>query len=273
MKKLSSASNPEVTVTLTTPACRCLLLLLEASPNIVLQQDFFKKVWEEEGMLVPANTLYQNISIVRRGLRAVGDTDQKLIATVPRKGFQIDGGVKIVKQEDIVDAVSISVHIANEGIGDMLAGEESLPEESRENDQIPTTEPKITTEPYKGNFHRWQFSALVILIAFVTGFFLTHTIWHLNDEPAFFDTYTMIETDNGCHFYTTDDNHDNKNPYQRFKSLVLNSGLNCKNYPWVYFPSSLTSPTLTALVCKRQYTTDMSPGCISLHINGVNSDE
>ena len=102
LKKLTSLKNPEVSVILTTPASRCLLLLLEASPDIVLQQDFFKKVWEEEGMLVPANTLYQNISIVRRGLHAVGDTDQKLIATIPRKGCQIDDGVRILKQEDLV---------------------------------------------------------------------------------------------------------------------------------------------------------------------------
>lgn len=86
-KKLISVSNPELNVVLTTPASRCLLLLLEASPDVVTQQEFFKKVWEDEGMLVPANTLYQNISIVRRGLRAVGETDRILVATVPRKGF------------------------------------------------------------------------------------------------------------------------------------------------------------------------------------------
>ncbi len=46
---------------------------MEATPELVSQQVFFKKVWEDEGILVPANTLYQKISIVRRGLRDVGN--------------------------------------------------------------------------------------------------------------------------------------------------------------------------------------------------------
>ncbi|MEA7585969.1 winged helix-turn-helix domain-containing protein, partial [Salmonella enterica subsp. enterica serovar Anatum] len=41
----------------------CLRLLLENAPSVVSQQTFFQKVWEEDGMVVSANTLYQNISI------------------------------------------------------------------------------------------------------------------------------------------------------------------------------------------------------------------
>ncbi len=41
-------------------------------------------------MVVSANTLYQNISIIRRGLRTVGENEDTLIITVPRRGFQIE---------------------------------------------------------------------------------------------------------------------------------------------------------------------------------------
>ncbi len=34
------------------------------------------------------------------GLRAVGETDRRLIATIPRRGFQIDESVKITKRSD-----------------------------------------------------------------------------------------------------------------------------------------------------------------------------
>ena len=78
-KRLISLKNPAQSVTLTAPASHCLVLLLEAAPELVSQQVFFKKVWEDEGILVPANTLYQNISIVRRGLRDVGETDNSSI--------------------------------------------------------------------------------------------------------------------------------------------------------------------------------------------------
>ncbi len=75
---LISVHNADLNVVLTTPASRCLSLLLEAFPDVVAQQDFFTRVWEEEGMRVPTNTLYQNISIIRRGFRAVGDTTHSL---------------------------------------------------------------------------------------------------------------------------------------------------------------------------------------------------
>ena len=88
-------TRPELSVILTTPASRCLVLLLESAPEVVNQRDFFTKVWGEDGMLVPANTLYQNISIIRRGLRTTGETDDTLVATVPRKGFQIKKEVKV----------------------------------------------------------------------------------------------------------------------------------------------------------------------------------
>ena len=94
-RKLISVHNADLNVVLTTPASRCLSLLLEAFPDVVAQQDFFTRVWEEEGMRVPTNTLYQNISIIRRGFRAVGDTTHSLIATVPRIGFKIHNDINI----------------------------------------------------------------------------------------------------------------------------------------------------------------------------------
>ncbi|WP_342321218.1 transcriptional regulator [Kosakonia sp. BYX6] len=274
IKKLTSAHNPEVNVTLTTPASRCLLLLLEASPNVVLQQDFFKKVWEEEGMLVPANTLYQNISIVRRGLRAVGETDQKLIATIPRKGFQIDGGVKIAIEEEIVQPTPTSIHIINNDVQNMIPGIFDPTDEHIHHELHPASAvvPKKIPVTCNEKFRSWQISALVIVISFLAGFFSTNAIWNMNKESAFFDSYTLVESDNGCHFHTKDDSHSSNTPYLKYKSLILDSGLNCKNYPWVYFPTSLTSPTLTALVCRHEYTTKSSPGCISLYITGVNDD-
>lgn len=269
-KKLISVNNPEMNVTLTTPASRCLLLLLEASPDIVLQQDFFKKVWEEEGMLVPTNTLYQNISIVRRGLRAVGETDRRLIATIPRKGFQIDGSVKITKK-------STALAEGNRNIPDIDNGE------TEEETFIPVISPppdsplplqEMSHIPIRTKSFRpgWCVPLLVAVVAFITSIFATWYLWHFEDTPAFFNPYTLVETDNGCHFFTKDDNHDGVSNYQRYKSIIQSSGLSCKSYPWVYMPTSKTSPTLAALICKDKYTTASAPGCITLYFRGVNSD-
>lgn len=120
-KRLISLKNPALSVTLTAPASHCLVLLLEASPELVSQQTFFKKVWEDEGILVPANTLYQNISIVRRGLRDVGETDNSLVVTVPRKGFHINANVNIEKREKI-SLDSVGSADASLAVQDSVAG-------------------------------------------------------------------------------------------------------------------------------------------------------
>ncbi len=290
MKKLVSVKNPEINVTLTSPACRCLLLLLEASPGIVLQQDFFKKVWEEEGMLVPTNTLYQNISIVRRGLRAVGETDSRLVATIPRKGFQIDDSVKIRKQDNVsVPVPAEIVTIAsehNEGMESerLVPSTDGLAVNSVESsltnhvNQSEHTAPVVAphrnaTAGEAGRFTGWRLSAMAMLAAFATGLFAIAYSLPSGTPPLFFADYNFVENDNGCHIYTKDDSHDNKDYYHRFKALIKNTGLNCKIYPWIYFPVSPTSPTLTALVCKSEFKNTASPGCISLYFRRVQSEQ
>ncbi|EGT3573044.1 transcriptional regulator [Citrobacter amalonaticus] len=267
-KKLISVTNPEINVVLTTPASRCLLLLLDASPDVVTQQEFFKKVWEDEGMLVPANTLYQNISIVRRGLRAVGETDRTLVATVPRKGFQIDKSVKIAR----VAAVQ-----ADEAVSDTLQGEDELDVEYHTDagseftpEETAPTAPTVTASQ-RGKLPLFA-GIVAMLMAFCVGAIGMHYFWHFNDTQPFFANYTFVEQDKGCRFYTTDDSHDNKNSFARFKALILGSGLDCEKYPWVYFPLSQTSPGLAVLVCRQNYLKSAVPGCITLSFRGVGSE-
>lgn len=265
-KKLISVSNPELNVVLTTPASRCLLLLLEASPDVVTQQEFFKKVWEDEGMLVPANTLYQNISIVRRGLRAVGETDRILVATVPRKGFQIDKSVKITR---------IAANQTPETAPPTLTGEDELDVEYKA-DASPEFTPAVSAEPALQASPATRVprvvSALIIAAAFLIGVTAVHFFWHVTDTKPFFRDYTFVEEDQGCRFYTKDDSHDSGSNFTRFKTLVLNSGLNCKKYPWVYFPVSKTSPGLSVFVCRKDYVKSPVAGCITLSFRGVESE-
>ncbi|AUO67627.1 hypothetical protein WM46_24565 [Citrobacter freundii complex sp. CFNIH2] len=267
-KKLISVTNPEINVVLTTPASRCLLLLLDASPDVVTQQEFFKKVWEDEGMLVPANTLYQNISIVRRGLRAVGETDRILVATVPRKGFQIDKSVKITRVAAVQEA---------DVAPDSLQGEDELDVEYH-TEADPALTPEEIAPPARTATVR-QSSRLPLfvgILAMVAAFFIgaigINAFWHFSDTKPFFADYTFVEQDKGCRFYTTDDSHDSKNSFARFKALILGSGLDCEKYPWVYFPLSQTSPGLAVLVCRQNYLKSAVPGCITLSFRGVGSE-
>lgn len=105
MNRPASLSRPDLNIILTTPASRCLRLLLENALRR-LTTNILSKVWEEDGMVVSANTLYQNISIIRRGLRTVGENEDTLIITVPRRGFQIEPGVSIMTiRKDFAQAI------------------------------------------------------------------------------------------------------------------------------------------------------------------------
>lgn len=95
---LRDINNPERLEVLNYPVGRCLLLLIENAGNIVSQQDFMDIVWQRRGMLVSQNTYYQNISILRKGIKKIGfETD--LIVTIPRIGLTLSNDTRITLKE------------------------------------------------------------------------------------------------------------------------------------------------------------------------------
>ncbi|KNC88522.1 winged helix-turn-helix domain-containing protein [Trabulsiella odontotermitis] len=259
--RLSSVTNPELSVILTTPASRCLTLLLEAAPGVVPQQDFFKKVWEDDGMLVPANTLYQNISIVRRGLRTVGETEGTLIATVPRKGFQIENNIRVERVDEIPETEAA----ANIVDKDDVAGDNALL------DVTPPPVSETPDAPEKNKRSRLTRISLMVL-SFIVGALLFQYPWYVKSEKNFFDNYKLYETVNGCQFYSRSDDIDGSDSFQKYKNAVIKTGIDCKKYPWIYFSSSSTAPALSALICHRPYERKSESGCITLYFRGLNDD-
>lgn len=165
---LVSLTRPELSVILTTPASRCLVLLLESSPEVVHQKTFFDKVWGEDGMLVPANTLYQNISIIRRGLRSTGETDDTLVATVPRKGFQIEKGVSVARIEnDVAESVNAPESVASEA-PPVTVSKESIAE---------TAVAQVSAKAPRYQYRRYV-SLFLMALSFGVGYFILHLAVH-----------------------------------------------------------------------------------------------
>jgi DNA-binding winged helix-turn-helix (wHTH) protein len=236
MNRLASLSRPDLNVILTTPASRCLRLLLENAPAVVSQQTFFQKVWEEEGMVVPANTLYQNISIIRRGLRTVGETENALITTVPRKGFQIEPGINVITMSKA-----------------------SVQEVEKKADI-----PLIISH---GLFKRY-IPILLMAGIFVVGIVLGNIIWRTVPDKNFYDRYTLIEMNQGCHFFSKNEDIESGSRFENYKSMILKTGIDCKKYPWIYFLSSSRTPAVTVLICQRPYRMRGDTGCVTLFFRG-----
>ncbi|PIJ48300.1 hypothetical protein BL250_17690 [Erwinia sp. OLTSP20] len=73
---------------ISTPASYCLMLLLEKRDQLVSHEELYECAWRRFGMEVTANTLYQNISELRKALKSCG-IQEKIIQTIPRRGFSL----------------------------------------------------------------------------------------------------------------------------------------------------------------------------------------
>lgn len=81
-------------VHISAPASYCFQLLIEKQGELVTHEELFHYGWRQFGMEVTANTLYQNISLIRRGLETCG-LQEDIIRTMPRRGFILSPAVKI----------------------------------------------------------------------------------------------------------------------------------------------------------------------------------
>lgn len=260
-KMLISLDNPDIYVVLTAPATRCLLLMLEAAPELVTHQEFFKIVWEDEGMLVPPNTLYQNISIIRRGLRAVDESNHLLISTVPRKGFHFDKNANIIH---VVPEQANNNNTYSSGSPDEYVGVINSTNENDEN-ICSLFLIRLIKSALRKDLFIYFFIAFFLIIGIVIG----NLIFPVSATKPFFIDYSFVEKRNGCNFYSNEKNNESSNSFEQSKNIILNSGLSCKKYPWVYIYSSVSSPGLIAFACRNKYTDLHNPGCLTLSFRGI----
>ncbi|WP_419246711.1 winged helix-turn-helix domain-containing protein [Serratia sp. NFX21] len=92
-------------IILTTPANNCLLILLNNKPEITTQKELFEEVWEKYGIPINANTLYQNIAMIRKAFRQLGIEDD-IIVTIPRRGMLVAETVVITDYVESQDKVT-----------------------------------------------------------------------------------------------------------------------------------------------------------------------
>ncbi|KAB8310074.1 hypothetical protein EH228_11245 [Erwinia endophytica] len=91
---LENLSGNGESIIINSPASRCFLLLLQQQNKVISQQEFLDEVWQKKGIHVSANTYYQNISILRKGLKKIG-LGNNVIITVPRIGLTLAKTIKI----------------------------------------------------------------------------------------------------------------------------------------------------------------------------------
>lgn len=96
--RLVNKQDIKVDLLLNIPASRCLALLIERKGCVITQKEFFEQVWESQGTYVTQNTFYQNISLLRKGLKAAGLVDDP-IKTVLKRGITLADAITVVPYE------------------------------------------------------------------------------------------------------------------------------------------------------------------------------
>lgn len=220
-------------VILNVPAARCLKLLLEESPGIVTQDIFITKVWSENGMFVSPNTLYQNISMVRRALREVSNKDINFIKTITRKGFQFNEQILIELTDDICDTAQLNNNIEAE-------------------EQNPTK--------YKSKY-------IYILSLLGAGICLMPLLAsdELYSSKADFDNYSLITDYKGCSVFYENHDIDSSGLTNKLTNKIDYFGIDCKEKPVIYISTYSAGPEFTALLCKQQIMSGKKVSCESIH--------
>ena len=85
---LSLAGDSENKIAISNPARRILLLLIEQQGIVVEREIFFKKVWDDYGLIASNNNLNHCVSKLRKVVVTLGYPDE-FIVTVPKVGFTI----------------------------------------------------------------------------------------------------------------------------------------------------------------------------------------
>ncbi|CAM8446884.1 winged helix-turn-helix domain-containing protein [Citrobacter freundii] len=95
---LYAKSDETKRITLSNPATRCLLLLIQQQGQVIERDYFFEHVWYINGAQVTNNTFYQNISLLRRAFKELG-LNEELIVTVPKVGIRLEPQLEVLEQK------------------------------------------------------------------------------------------------------------------------------------------------------------------------------
>ncbi|WP_343646288.1 winged helix-turn-helix domain-containing protein [Enterobacter sp.] len=269
---LRNLNNPGQVVVLNSPAGRCFLLLIQRIGTIVTQQEFMESVWEKSGMLVSPNTFYQNISILRKGLKKIGLTEDSVV-TIPRIGLTLASGIQIEKlnSEKLVEVSHEHAHFMDENsLAHELGSQPHSQENDRHDDVTPTRDipPPAEIRPYDAaaqaetgdepvaapaekpfRLSRMALWGAGVAVTLALSMGVALNVFH-DDENQYFSSYRFLKTANGCHIFMADTNPTRE---EKTSALSLSERFKtaCAGYPWVYVTHYSMLPRVSVIRCNK----------------------
>lgn len=266
-RTLCSQEQSGPALTLNTPASRCLQLLIERVGSVVSQREFFTLIWEQNGAYVTANTFYQNITIVRKGLKAVG-LSADIIKTVPKEGVKLVAEVAVyTPPEELTDTLSenfvAETPLAEPGEGALLTpGAQSTDHGGSYTSNIG---PSVNSAHYsyklaiesrmrattKRLTHARKLNVWlsVGVIAFLFCLFSGYTYNQLSYGKHYFSEYNKIGTVNGCLLFSSYFGREKST--EEFINFFRNGNITCSPGGVVYLTINRHNLASSILVCDK----------------------
>lgn len=222
---LHAKSDETKRLSLSNPASRCLLLLIQQQGQVIEREYFFQHVWINNGAQVSNNTFYQNISLLRRAFKEFG-LNEELIVTVPKVGIRLEPQLEVEEQER----------------------EEPLPDE-----------PSVAVLPVKAvqPVRRWN-SLYWVLAGVICCLLASGVAWQSQFDSRL-TRYVPLGVEKGCHWYVNQD----VLKFDKHQQFIADSSLDCEGYSWVYLTLYPNFPRISALTCRQEYSRWRDNDCVT----------
>lgn len=208
-----SSSLTGNTIKINMPTAQLFEVFITKMGVAVSQNELYTSVWGENSVNVTPNTLYQNISLLRKALQDSGIPSDSL-KTLRGKGFIFT--VTSVVESYVEDSA--------------MTPEKNEPISRRKN---------IT----------YSLISLVSLTVILLGFLFydyKSTPWRVNNYPK---DFVFISKINGCSIFNSIEGKSIENN-MRANNLIKTLPLECENYPYVYISHSERHATVSIISCK-----------------------
>lgn len=211
---------------LNVPASRCLQLLLKQPGITVSQSEFFSEVWEKNGQHITANTLYQNISLLRKGMREAG-LAKNVIRTVPKIGVVYSGTVEVLEEEN-------EEVIQEETSSKAMSSYKNEP--TAASAQIPSSAPLNQRKLLR-------YSLYAVFIVIMTILLTSNT----SQSEQFFNTHNRVASVNQCSVYI--DRSDLATNVEGYKQYLTANNVVCHPDEFVYITRLPANQSTLVLFC------------------------
>jgi DNA-binding winged helix-turn-helix (wHTH) protein len=234
---------------LNTPVNRCLLLLLQNPGDIVRQETILAEVWEKHGQYVTMNTLYQNILLLRRGMRNAG-IFIPAIKTMPKVGVKFTGKVQLVEESKSIHAESKQHNSnestpVNEDVGhDGATISIDIPEENVSIDKVMIKNINQHSLICFFKKNRW-----IRFFLPAAGFIILAIIFTMGPTKnvLFYDTHDKITELNKCSVYV--DRGDKSINPEEIKGFMVDRNLKCNRGEFLYVTRAPRTENIRVFFC------------------------